>query len=202
MRRMLPVVAATIMCALSASAHHSPAGFDLESVVAMQGRVSRVDWGNPHVYFVVETTDDADQELEWLVETDPTSILIRNGWTAESLSPGDQVTLRAHPDRNAQRNHALLISVATESGAVLTPRSSGVETASAAPSLSGVWDAMRGFNRRRFTDVVLTEKGRAALAAYSETDSPASNCVPHTAPFLPGLPYLNEIVLGDESVII
>ena len=202
MRRMSPVIAAIVMFTLSASAHHSPAGFNLESVVALQGRVSRVDWGNPHVYFVVETTNDAGQELEWLIETDPTSILMRNGWTAESLSPGDRVTLRAHPDRNVQRNHALLVSVATATGAVLTPRSSGVETASPAPSLSGVWDAMRGFNSRRFSDGELTEKGRAALAAYSEADSPASNCVAHTAPFLPGLPYLNEIVLGDETVTI
>jgi len=202
MPRILSVFAVTIMFSFSALAHHSQAGFNLESVVAVQGRVSRVDWGNPHVYFAVETTNDAGQELEWLIETDPTSILMRNGWTAGSLSPGDRITLRAHPDRNLQRNHALLISVATETGTVLTPRSSGVETASPAPSLSGVWDAMRGFNSRRFSNAVLTEKGRAALAAFSEADSPASNCVPHTSPFLPGLPYLNEIVLGDETVII
>ena len=202
MRLILPLIAVNVLCAFSASAHHSPAGFNMASVVAIQGRVSRVDWGNPHVYFGVETTNDAGEALEWLVETDPTSILIRNGWTAESLTPGDRITLRAHPDRNAQRNHALLISVATESGVVLTPRSSGVVTASPASSLSGVWDAMRGFSRRPAIDGVLTEKGRVADAAFSELDSPVANCVPHPAPFLHVLPYLNEIEVGDDTVTI
>ena len=202
MRLILPLVAVNILCAFSASAHHSPAGFNMASVVAVQGRVSRLDWGNPHVYFGVEIRNDAGEALEWLVETDPTSILIRNGWTAESLTPGDRITLRAHPDRNAQRNHALLISVVTENGVVLTPRSSGVETASPAPSLSGVWDAMRGFSRRPTIDGVLTEKGRVADAAFSELDNPAANCVPHTAPFLHVLPYLNEIEVGDDTVTI
>jgi hypothetical protein len=201
MRLMLPVVTVT-MCALSVAAHHSPAGFNMESVVVIQGRVSRLDWRNPHVYFNVETTNDAGEELAWLIETDPTSILMRNGWTAESLRPGDRVTLRAHPDRNAQRNHALLVSVAADDGVVLTPRSSGVEIASATSDLSGVWDSMRGFNRKLIVGGALTEKGRTAQAAYSEADSPAANCVPHTAPFLSVLPYLNEIELGDDRVTI
>ncbi len=61
---------------------------------------------------------------------------------------------------------------------------------------------MRGFNGRNIDYGLLTEKGRTAQAAYSESDSPASICIPHTAPFLAVLPYLNEIEVSEDSVII
>ncbi len=43
MRPMLPVIVGTVVCASSLWAHHSPAGFDLGSVVVLQGTVNRVD---------------------------------------------------------------------------------------------------------------------------------------------------------------
>ncbi len=207
MRILLAVTAGMILVTSTASGHHSPAGFRLDSQVTIQGTVSRVDWRNPHVYIYVDTTNGAGEELEWTIETDPVPILTRNGWSAESIAPGDLVTVRANPDRNAQRNHALLISIGLENGVVLTPRSNGVDVASRASSLSGVWDAMRGFNQRRLVDlksdgVAATEKGRASELAYSLSANPVADCVPFPSPFLPLLPYLNEIELRDDTVVI
>ena len=202
MRMMFVVIAAATTIASPASGHHSNSIFNLDSVVVIQGTVSRFDWQNPHVYIYVETTNDGGQQIEWLVETDPTPILTRNGWSLESLAPGDSVTVRANPDRRAQRNHALLVSIATEDGVVLTPRSNGVETVSRASSLSGVWDAMRGFNSRRFTYGALTEKGAVAQAEYSESDNPVANCIPFPLPTIVAAPYLYEIEVGDDTVTI
>jgi hypothetical protein len=202
MRTMFVVIAAAITIASSASGHHSNSIFNLDSVVVIQGTVSRFDWQNPHVYIYVETTNDGGEQLEWLIETDPTPILTRNGWTLESLAPGDSVTVRASPDRRAQRNHALLVSIATEDGVVLTPRSNGVETVSRASSLSGVWDAMRGFNSRRFNYGALTEKGAVAQAEYSESDNPVANCIPFPLPTIVAAPYLYEIEARDDTITI
>ena len=202
MRMMFVVIAAAITIASSASGHHSNSIFNLDSVVVIQGTVSRFDWQNPHVYIYVETTNDGGEQLEWLIETDPTPILTRNGWTLESLAPGDSVTVRASPDRRAQRNHALLVSIATEDGVVLTPRSNGVETVSRASSLSGVWDAMRGFNSRRFNYGALTEKGAVAQAEYSESDNPVANCIPFPLPTIVAAPYLYEIEVRDDTITI
>ena len=207
MRILLAVIAGMTLVTSTASGHHSPAGFRRDSQVTIQGTVSRVDWRNPHVYIYVDTTNGAGEELEWTIETDPVPILTRNGWSAESIAPGDLVTVRANPDRNAQRNHALLISIGLENGVVLTPRSNGVDVASRASSLSGVWDAMRGFNQRRLVDlksdgVAATEKGRASELAYSLSANPVADCVPFPSPFLPLLPYLNEIELRDDTVVI
>ena len=207
MRILLAVIAGMTLVTSTASGHHSPAGFRRDSQVTIQGTVSRLDWRNPHVYIYIVTMNGAGERLEWTIETDPVPLLTRSGWSAESIAPGDLVTVRANPDRNAQRNHALLLSIALESGVVLTPRSNGVDVASRASSLSGVWDAMRGFNQRRLADlpsegVAATEKGRASQRAYSLTANPTADCVPYPSPYLPLLPYLNEIELREDTVII
>ena len=200
MRMMFVVIAAAVTIASSASGHHSNSIFNLDSVVVIQGTVSRFDWKNPHVYIYVETTSDGGEQLEWLIETDPTPILTRNGWSSESLASGDLVTVRANPDRNARRRHARLVSIATEDEVVWTPRSHGVEPVSRASSLSGVWDAMRGFSSRRFTYGALTEKGAAAQAQYSESNNPVANCIPFPSPTIATAPYLNEIEVQDDTV--
>lgn len=192
----------TVFPTARALGHHSPAGFNQEIQVTLQGTVSRFDWVNPHVYIYIDTTTGAGETAEWLIETDPVPILSRNGWSKEILAVGDLVTVRASPDRNAERNHGLLVSMAMESGLVLTPRADGVEFAARASSLAGVWDGMRGFSRRRVSDFVPTEKGLAAIGVYTEADSPAVECVPHTSPFLPVLPYLNAIEILEDTVII
>jgi hypothetical protein len=207
MRILLVVIAGMILVTSTASGHHSPAGFILDSRITIQGTVSRLDWRNPHVYIYIDARNGAGEKREWMIETDPVPILTRNGWRVDSIAVGDVVMVRANPDRNTQRNHALLISIALESGVVLTPRSSGVAVASRASSLVGVWDTMRGFNQRRLADLTsdgatATEKGRASQLAYSLTDNPAAECVPFPSPFLPILPYLNEIELREDTVII
>ena len=206
MRILLAVVAAMILVPSPASGHHSPADFRQDSQVTIQGSVSRVDWRNPHVYIYIDTTNAAGEKVEWMIETDPVPILTRNGWSVESLAFGDLVTIRANPDRNTKRNHALLISIALEDGVVLTPRSNGVDVSSRASSLPGVWDAMRGFNQRRLSDrtpdVTTTEKGTASQLAYSRSANPAAGCVPYPSPYLPLLPYLNEIELHEDTVTI
>ena len=206
MRVLLAVVAGMMLVTSTASGHHSPADFRRDAPVTIQGTVSRFDWRNPHVYIYVDTTNEAGEKREWMIETDPVPILTRNGWSRESIALGDLVTVRANPNRNPQRNHALLLSIALENGVVLTPRAKGVDAASRASSVSGVWDAMRGFNQRGANrasgDVAATEKGRASQLAYSPSANPAADCVPYPSPYLPLLPYLNEIEVREDTVII
>ncbi len=123
-------------CVLSApaAAHHSALMFDRDSVVAFQGTVTRFNWTNPHVYIYVETRDDTGELVEWELETDATPILIRSGWAAESLVSGDIVSVRANPERNSTRQHALLVSIRREDGAVLAARSSFLRRPEAAES--------------------------------------------------------------------
>ena len=202
MRMMWMVIAGLLTGTLSAWGHHSPTMFNLNSIVVIQGTVSRFEWKNPHVYVYIQTTRDGGEGGEWLIETDATPILTRNGWTPDSLTIGELVTVRANPARSAGSSHALLVSIATEDQEILTPRSSGVGTVSRASSLAGVWDAMRGFSVRRINYGALTERGAALQAAFSDKDNPVANCVPHASPTIFLTPYLNQIEITDDTVTI
>jgi hypothetical protein len=193
------------------TAHHSALIFDRDLVVAFQGTVTRFNWTNPHVYIYVETRADTGELVEWEIETDATPILIRSGWAADSLVSGDIVSVRANPDRNSARRHALLVSVAKGDGAVLAARSNflrradATDSTAAASSLSGFWEL--GFaDYTRFAAswplVPSTTKGAASQAGYDiKSDSPEAQCVALPSPGLLAAPYLNEIEIHADSVV-
>jgi hypothetical protein len=192
-------LAALLLAAIPLSAHHSAAAYDAASPLTVQGTVTRVDWTNPHVYIYLETKGASGRPSQWTVETDPTPILIRSGWTRESVRVGALVTVRMNPARDRQRNHAQLVSLSTGNGAVLVPRAAVARTETRATSLGGVWNSLRGFGQRRFGTLHATDKGLAAMKAFDETASPIVECVPHVVPQLPTLPYLTEVeVLSDR----
>ena len=196
------LIAAALLVAPPASAHHSNSIFDLTSTVSLQGTVSRYVWANPHVYVYVEIEDDSGRLAEWLIEADPTPMMTRNGWTPTTLTPGDPVSVRANPDRNTQRSHALLLSLIKSDGVLLTRRSGGRASSVRATDLAGIWDALGSFNTRRITTGTATEKGAAAQAVYVEADNPVSECVPYASPNIARAPYLNEIDIREDRIFI
>ena len=203
MRLASSVVAVAVVMSAAVSAHHSSAAFDLNAQITIQGTISRLDWTNPHVYIYVDATTVDGQTGEWAIETDAIPILTRSGWRREAVVVGSEVTVRANPDRNTQRNHARLLSMALGDGVALTPRSGGrASSVARATSLEGVWNGLRAFTGRRMAAVVPTEKGKTAMAAYTDSTNPVAQCVPFPAPFLTSLPYLNTIEIRDDTVLI
>lgn len=206
------VICVASILASPVSAHHSASIFDRETVLAFQGTVTRFNWTNPHVYIYVETRDEVAGLVEWEIETDATPILTRSGWTAESLPPGSQVVVRANPDRNVDRRHALLVSIEREDGVVLAARSDFLRTdddtnlLANAPSLAGLWElSYRDYNSFYdvWAEVELTPKAIAAQAAYdARAEAPAAQCIAHPTPTILVAPYVNEIVLQDDVVLI
>ena len=196
---------------LSGDAHHSGSIFDRNTVVALQGEISRFSWTNPHVYIYVETVTPGGDVVEWQIETDATPILTRSGWTAESLKPGDQVVLRANPEHDPERLHGRLVSVTTADGAMMTARSSFAtrpsesESGPVATSLEGVWSTPLATNQHlwalRASTRELTPAAIARQAQYDiTTDSPAGKCVPYPTPTFLGVPYLNEISIEQDRI--
>ncbi len=206
------VLTVTVAVAGTASGHHSASIFDTDSVVAFEGTVNRFGWTNPHVYLYVETRNDAGEIVEWEIETDATPILTRSGWTSESFAFGDQVTVRANPDRNLRRKHALLVSIAKTAGAVLTARSyflrkeGDTRALARASDMAGVWElSFLDFEPfyERWAEVALTEKAIAAQSQYDvQSEAPAAQCIATPTPNILIAPYLNEVVLGENSILI
>lgn len=203
---MKPVVCATFAAVFGfvcpALAHHSAAMFDSESIVTLFGTVTEFEWTNPHVYIHVEVTDAVGRATEWEIEGDPTPLMIRSGWTATTLAPGDIVTARVNPARDTQQTHARLASLATSDGTVLTPRTRGNESTHQAASIEGVWDGIRAFATRSPAMPTPTALGAEQQAAYTNADSPTAQCVALVAPFFATVPYLYEIEILNDRVLI
>ena len=189
--------------------HHSALMFDRESVVAFQGTVSAFDWTNPHVYILVETENSTGETVTWEIETDATPILVRSGWSETSLQPGDLVAIRANPERDTERLHALLVSVTREDGTVLAARSNFLRRAEpggvAATSLEGNWEL--GFQDylafAQGTAAIPTDSSARAQAAYDvKLDSPEAQCIALPTPGIIAAPYLNQIEFLDDRVLI
>ena len=196
------ISAAVVGLVCPAHAHHSAAMFDLESIITLQGAVTKFEWTNPHVYIHVEVTNATGQPTEWEIEADPTPLMIRSGWTATTVAPGDVVTVRINPARDTERTHARLASLATSDGSILTPRSRGNESTVQATSIAGIWDGIRAFATRSLAMPMPTALGAVQQAAYTNADSPTAQCVALVAPFFASVPYLYEIELLNDRVLI
>jgi hypothetical protein len=91
--------------ARAASAHHSRhATFDPDDHVTLTGKVTNLEWRNPHiwVFFDVESEDGAT--TAWACEGGAPNALFRRGWRPDSLKPGDSITIDGERARNGSAN--------------------------------------------------------------------------------------------------
>ncbi len=89
-------------------AHHSRANFDNSVVTELSGTVIDYSWRNPHVYMEVEVVEESGDHRTWLIESHSVTAMRRNGWSANTLNVGDQVTFSGSADKNPERPFLLL----------------------------------------------------------------------------------------------
>ncbi|HXP87348.1 MAG TPA: DUF6152 family protein [Bryobacteraceae bacterium] len=98
------------------SAHHSfAAEFDSAKPIRLAGKVTKVDWTNPHVFLYVDVADRSGKVINWRVESAAPNGLLREGWTKESLKAGDAVIIDAFLAKD-EENFAKTTSVTLPGG--------------------------------------------------------------------------------------
>jgi hypothetical protein len=87
--------AAGLLFAVSASAHHSfPAQYDVDQPVTLTGKVTRVEWTNPHIFIYIDVEDEDTGATEtWALEMGGPNALLRLGWKRDSIKPDDIITV-------------------------------------------------------------------------------------------------------------
>ena len=89
-----------LLASVPIAAHHEIlAKFDAAKPVTLNGIVTLVDWRNPHVH-VFMNVRNAKETVNWAVELESPIDLQRNGWSRESLRPGDKIRVEGMAARN------------------------------------------------------------------------------------------------------
>jgi hypothetical protein len=73
-------------------AHHAfSAEFDANQPITLRGTVARVEWINPHSWIHVDVKDPDGKVSRWMVEGGNPSVLLRRGFTKDSLPAGTEI---------------------------------------------------------------------------------------------------------------
>ncbi|HXS28722.1 MAG TPA: DUF6152 family protein [Steroidobacteraceae bacterium] len=102
------VAAALVIAALAVSspafAHHSFAVFFQTSrSISVTGVVTAIEFSNPHGLIHLTVTKPDGTLETWTAETNSPSILVRRGWSKNTLKIGERVTLKGWPARDGAR---------------------------------------------------------------------------------------------------
>jgi hypothetical protein len=107
-----------VVLAAGAAAHHGTANYVTCEVITLAGTVTEWRWSNPHTWlFIAVESADGGRE-HWSIEGGPPRPMQQQGWTPESLTAGEQVTIRMSPHRHEHRS-GILRDVVREGGEVL-----------------------------------------------------------------------------------
>jgi hypothetical protein len=83
-----------------ALAHHSfAAQYDRNQPITITGKVTMLEWTNPHARLYVEAVDESGATVQWDLELGPPNNLMRLGWRRDSLVPGTEVTVEGFRSR-------------------------------------------------------------------------------------------------------
>ncbi len=85
----------------SALAHHSfAAEFAIDKPIELTGKVTRIEWVNPHSWFHLEVVGEEGEAEMWMVEGGSPNALFRRGVTAQSVPAGTELTVEGYQARD------------------------------------------------------------------------------------------------------
>jgi hypothetical protein len=95
------VLAAAVLGAGQASAHHAfSAEFDGKAPVLLRGKVSKVEWINPHAWVHLTAPGPDGKVQEWMVEGGTPNTLLRAGIDRNTLKPGTEIIVRGYQSKD------------------------------------------------------------------------------------------------------
>jgi Family of unknown function (DUF6152) len=117
---VLAFIAAVALVTLSAPvyAHHGFAGrYDEEHPVTVTGTVLELQFENPHSFIIFEVKDANGKAERWTAELASASNMHRvDGWTKNTLKPGDKITIigprakNGAPDMNLSHQSRIVMT--------------------------------------------------------------------------------------------
>jgi hypothetical protein len=92
-----------LVSAVPMLAHHSFAAmYDANKPVSLKGKVTNVQFRNPHIWVFADITQPDGKTVNWGCEGGNPNSLFRQGWTPDMMKVGDVVTMEGFAGRDGK----------------------------------------------------------------------------------------------------
>jgi hypothetical protein len=204
---MLLACAAGLAVAGAAVAHHSPAGYDRNTEMILDGTITELNWKNPHIYFMLETARPDGSIYQQEIQAGSISVSTTLGITRELLEPGSQVSVRAHPSRRGDGRIAWGVNMTDAEGRTYSLDIGGnidtTDRSVVAESIAGSWVPTTGELRRPglgLSELPMTDAARAAREDFESWRRLEASCTQWPAPRVMVFMIQRTIEIADDEV--
>jgi hypothetical protein len=98
------LIAVGLAVSVPLAAHHSfSAEFDGSKAIRVQGKLTKIDWANPHSYFYLEAKDADGKVVNWACEAGAPGALGRRGFKRGDIKIGDTLVVDGYPAKDGSR---------------------------------------------------------------------------------------------------
>jgi hypothetical protein len=98
----LAIIAGGLLLSSAAAwAHHAfSAEFDENKKVMLRGRVTQMEWINPHVWIHLDVKGPDGAVASWMIEGGPPNALLKRGWNKHSLPEGTEIVVEGYQSKD------------------------------------------------------------------------------------------------------